>query len=186
MDTVENKVENKEAGEKTWGEWANGWIQAAKDLANAALGDENYKRVGTVAAAAGVVQTTKGVVEGDIGESIFGGALTAGGIGLRVFGHYLFPETEITLTPPAANVKPEDEAKVAEELGISVHELAQYKDLHTAKASEIAKKIKLDYCDLLARSQKGQLGNKDRIRFQILQQLAAMEINAAKEEVEKS
>jgi hypothetical protein len=191
---VENKTEAKVEKKETWGEWAKGWYGFAKKAAETTLGDRNYKKVGTAAAAVGAVEVGKGILEGDIGEAVFGGAVTLGGVGLRVFGHRLFTNTvQLTELPVSAKVDPpkadeaplteEEEQQIADKLDISHNELARYKSLLDAKAADLAKGVKLDYTDLLSRSSKGQLNAKDRAKLDLLQKLAACEINAAREQL---
>ena len=174
----EKKIEKQE----TWGEWARSWIAFGKKAANTALGDKTHKKVGTAVALVGTGSAIKGALQGDFVEAGLGALTAAGGVGLRVFGHKLFePELPTVVLPPKVELKDGEETLVAEELGISVNQLAEYKNLLDAKADELAKKVKLNYTDLLERNSRGQLNGKDRTQLKLLQTLAACEINKARE-----
>ena len=121
-------------------------------------------------------------MQGDYIEAGLGALAAVGGVGLRVFGHKLFEnEVPTVVLPPKVELKPGEETLVAEELGISVNQLAEYKSLLDAKSDELAKQVKLSYTDLLERNSRGQLNAKDRTQLKLLQTLAACEINKARE-----
>lgn len=174
----EKKVEKKE----TWGEYFHSWVAFTKKAANTALGEKTHQKVGTGVALIGVGSTVKGVVQGDWVEAGLGALMATGGAGLRVFGHKLFePELPTVVLPPKVEVTKDEESVVANELGISVDELSRYKNLLDAKADELAKQVKLSYTDLMERNSRGQLNGKGREQLKLLQQLAACEINKARE-----